>query len=42
MFLNFQSVLYDRCLKSLGATDEPDKVEFKLKRKYFILMGRKA
>ncbi|EFX88106.1 hypothetical protein DAPPUDRAFT_221336 [Daphnia pulex] len=31
-----------KCLKSLGTTDEPDRVEFKLKRKYFLLMGRKA
>ncbi|EFX65625.1 hypothetical protein DAPPUDRAFT_264417 [Daphnia pulex] len=30
-----------KCLKSLGTTDEPDRVEFKLKRKYFILMERK-
>ncbi|XP_032789405.2 putative methyltransferase DDB_G0268948 [Daphnia magna] len=30
-----------RCLASLGTTDDPAKVELKLQRKYFLLMGRK-
>ena len=32
----------NRCLTILETTEEPEKVEFKLKRKYFLLMGRKV